>query len=230
MRTSALAAAKRGVGEPGGIPAGVGLVDVRARRDDIVDPVEHLAGQTGCSSAASWLSSCSIVRGPMIAAVTAGWRGDEAERHLDQRHARPARQARRAPGRPLAWPDCPEATCRSARGASARGGSIRATRRPCRSARRASRRRAGSTGSRPCRTAAGGQHVALDGADQHRVGRLLADEALAAAPFGDPLRLDDLPGREVEEPIARTLPAATRSLSAPSVWSMSVSGSGRWIW
>ena len=35
---------------------------------------------------------------------------------------------------------------------------------------------------------------------------------------------------KVEEPIARTLPAATSSLSAPSVWSMSVSGSGRWIW
>jgi hypothetical protein len=34
----------------------------------------------------------------------------------------------------------------------------------------------------------------------------------------------------VELPIARTLPWCIRSLSTPSVSSMSVSGSGRWIW
>ena len=34
----------------------------------------------------------------------------------------------------------------------------------------------------------------------------------------------------VDEPIARTLPLWIRSESADSVSSMSVSGSGRWIW
>src|SRR5215217_6827237 len=37
-------------------------------------------------------------------------------------------------------------------------------------------------------------------------------------------------GGKVEEPIARTFPARTRSLRAPRVSSMSVSCSGRWIW
>src|SRR3954451_3384793 len=37
-------------------------------------------------------------------------------------------------------------------------------------------------------------------------------------------------GLKVEEPMVRTLPARTRSVSAPSVSSMSVSSSGRWIW
>ena len=37
-------------------------------------------------------------------------------------------------------------------------------------------------------------------------------------------------GGNVELPIARTLPERTRSVSAPSVSSMSVSASGRWIW
>ena len=43
---------------------------------------------------------------------------------------------------------------------------------------------------------AGGQHVGLDGADEDRVGRLLGDEALQVPVARDPLRLDDLAGRE----------------------------------
>ena len=35
---------------------------------------------------------------------------------------------------------------------------------------------------------------------------------------------------KVDDPIARTLPLWMRSESAESVSSMSVSGSGRWIW
>ena len=35
---------------------------------------------------------------------------------------------------------------------------------------------------------------------------------------------------KVDEPMERTLPARTRSVSAPSVSSRSVSGEGRWIW
>ena len=52
-------------------------VEVRARRDDLVDPVEQLSVEL-TSTAPSWLSSCSIVRGPMIAAVTAGCRSTNA--------------------------------------------------------------------------------------------------------------------------------------------------------
>ena len=122
----------------------------------------------------------------------------ERERHLDQRHARPPRRARRARRRPRACAGCRGATCRSARAASARARLVsRATRRPCGSGPTASRRRAGSRGSRPCRTRwQTGSTSASIAADQHRVGRLLADEALAAAPLGDPLRLDDLMGGE----------------------------------
>ena len=43
---------------------------------------------------------------------------------------------------------------------------------------------------------AGGEHVGLHGPVQQRVGRLLAHEALAAAPLGDPLRLHDRARRE----------------------------------
>ena len=43
---------------------------------------------------------------------------------------------------------------------------------------------------------AGGQDVGLDAAREQRVGRLLADEALAAAALGGPLRLDDRLGGE----------------------------------
>ena len=38
------------------------------------------------SAAPIWLSSCSIVRGPMIAEVTAGWRMREGDREVDQAH------------------------------------------------------------------------------------------------------------------------------------------------
>src|SRR5204863_551474 len=43
---------------------------------------------------------------------------------------------------------------------------------------------------------AGGEDVGLDPADQDRVGRLLAYEALAAAALGGPLGLDDRLGGE----------------------------------
>ena len=43
---------------------------------------------------------------------------------------------------------------------------------------------------------AGGQHRRLDAADEDRVGRLLAAEPHVTAPVRDPLRLDDLLGRE----------------------------------
>ena len=79
--------------------------------------------------------------------------------------------------------------------------------------------------------AAGGQHVRLHAAHEHRVRRLLAHEALAAAPLGRPLRLDDRARRERRASRrSGPCPARTRSESAPSVSSMSVSGSGRWIW
>src|SRR6202021_3040047 len=44
--------------------------------------------------------------------------------------------------------------------------------------------------------ASGAQQVGLDAADQKRVGRLLADEALEPAIARGPLRLDDARGRE----------------------------------
>ena len=53
--------------------AGVGRVEVDAGADDLVDAVEQLPASSATPAAGSWLSSCSIVRGPMIADVTAGW-------------------------------------------------------------------------------------------------------------------------------------------------------------
>ena len=47
---------------------------------------------------------------------------------------------------------------------------------------------------------ADGEHVGLDAAHEHRVGRLLGDEPLAAAPLGDPLRIDDLARRKRRRP------------------------------
>jgi hypothetical protein len=73
----------------------------------------------------------------------------------------------------------------------------------------------------------GGQDLALDAAVENGVSRLLGVESREAAPFGDPLRLDDAGGGVCEAPIARTLPLRIRSVSAESVSSMSVRGSGR---
>ncbi len=53
---------------------------------------------------------------------------------------------------------------------------------------------------------AGGENVALDAPDEHRVGRLLAAEPLPASPLRDPLRLDDRIRREGRAPEIPDLP------------------------
>jgi hypothetical protein len=53
-------------------PGVVGWVDGRAGRDDLVDAVEQGLVEDDVARA-SWPSRCSIVRGPMIGAVMAGW-------------------------------------------------------------------------------------------------------------------------------------------------------------
>ena len=47
----------------------------------------RIAASSVTPAAGSWLSSCSIVRGPMIADVTRGVVDDEGDRQLDQRDA-----------------------------------------------------------------------------------------------------------------------------------------------
>ena len=73
----------------------------------------------------------------------------------------------------------------------------------------------------------GGQHVALDAAVEDGVGRLLAAEAGQPALFRHPLGFEISEAGKVDEPIALTFPARIRSVSTPSVSSMSVSGAGR---
>ena len=214
------------------LPARVGRVEVRARRDDLVDAVEHVVGRASTSAAPSWRLEL------LHRARADDRRGDR--RVVDARRRAPGGSATARPRRRAA-PSASAASSlrwllgqrqvvalRDALGARA----TRAGPGPCGSGPAASRRRAGSTGSRPCRSAAHvGSTSASIAAHEHRVRRLLADEALAAAPLGDPLRLDDLraPGTSRSR-CSGPCPGATRSVSAPSVSSMSVSGSGRWIW
>ena len=55
-------------------------------------------------------------------------------------------------------------------------------------------------------------------------------ESFAAAPLGHPLRLDELRRQEGGRAEVADLALVDRSLRAPSVSSMSVSGSGRCTW
>ena len=214
----------------GAAPAGVGRIQVRPRRDDLVDPVEHVVG--GATSAAPiWPSSCSSVRGPTIAAVTAGCRITNAS----------ARWIRLSPGllgeqRELLARRRACAGSRAARGRSGSGMRVCAmARRVSRPfavrGRRATRLRAGSTGSRPCR----GARTSAAPPSRCR-GRRSSTEVGCTTNGTWPRRsathwastISD--GGNVQQPIMRTLPWRARSESAPSVSSMSVSGSGRCTW
>ena len=68
-----LSAPTRGGLQRGILPALVGRVDIRSRRDDLVDAVQNLRGELDLGRAELGLELL-LVRGPMIAAVTAGWR------------------------------------------------------------------------------------------------------------------------------------------------------------
>ena len=132
----------------------------------------------------------------MIAAVTAGMLDHERERHVDQRD--PGLVGELAPAR------------RRPRACAGSPGSDMSNRAGMRSARvlfgdvlalavAAAQPAAGerAPGDHAHAVAlAHGQHVALDAAHEQRVRRLLADESLATAPLGDPLRLHDLVGGE----------------------------------
>ena len=67
-----LAAAQGGVFERRWCESCIRVAEVGAGRDDLVDTVEQGIVEVHVD-APSWLSRCSSVRGPMIAAVTAGW-------------------------------------------------------------------------------------------------------------------------------------------------------------
>ncbi len=120
-------------------------------RDDLVDPVEHVRRQAGRQPRPSCDSSCSIVRGPMIGAVTAGWRARSASAmSMSEIPASSASDGKLLDGVELRA-GSPAGPGRSGRAPGWRGWSS-ASPGPCGSGRSASRPRAGSTGSPPCRT------------------------------------------------------------------------------
>ena len=197
--------------------------------DDLVDAVEHVVGRASTSAAPSWDSSCSIVRGPMIAAVTAGWWSTNASARCDQRDARPRRRA------------APSASAASSLRWFSGSRQVVAAR-----AAVAARRDVGAVGALAvlARQPAAGERAPRDHA--HAVAlrtsaarrprcRARGSSTAAArtrtargrARSADPLRLDDLRRRERRASRGSgPCPARTRSVSAPSVSSMSVSGVG----
>ena len=71
------------------------------------------------------------------------------------------------------------------------------------------------------------QHLAFDAAVQDRIGRLLGAEARQPRRSATHCASTISEAGKVEDPMARTLPARIRSVSAERVSSMSVSGEGR---
>jgi hypothetical protein len=69
----------------------------------------------------------------------------------------------------------------------------------------------------------------LDAAVEDRVWRLLGNEPLEAASLGDPVRFHEVRCRHRRGSECADLAAAHEVVSAESVSSISVSGSGRWI-
>ena len=155
------------------------------------------SGDNRCSSAPSTPSRCSIVRGPMIVEVTPG---------CSSVHAR-ARWGSDMPASPASFSS--SSTRSSLRALPGSLGSNRSGMRRARPlvngglvavaavlpAQPAAVQRAPHDGAHAV-ALAGGQDVALDGAHEDRVGRLLAAEALTAALLGRPLGLHDQVGRE----------------------------------
>src|SRR5580693_6045389 len=85
MRMRCSAAPRRAVGEPGPVPTGVALVDVGARRDDLVDAVEHVRAQLALERRQLALELLDRARADDRGG-DGGVVGDERERHLYQRH------------------------------------------------------------------------------------------------------------------------------------------------
>ena len=204
-------------------------------RDDRVDAVEQLARSARRRSRESCDSSCSIVRGPMIADVTAGWSSTNASARCDDADAGVVGQRHRAP-RPASSLRCVRPASR-ARTARARRRSaiacdgVRVTPRAV-LARRASRRSAGSTGSRRSRTArTTGSTSRSMPAGEDRVRRLLAHEALAVRAARRPTA----PRRSASRRERRRAEVADLALvhevgqRAERLVDVGV-GSGRWIW
>ena len=162
----------------------------------------------------------------MIAAVTAGWRMTNASAMwISEMPASSASCAERVGGVELALvPGHREVVAAGDHRRAPRGQVLGALAPPARqpaAGERAPRDHAHAV------ALAGRQHVGLDAADEHRVGRLLADEALAAAVARHPLGLDDLRRRERRRADVADLALVRRGReSAPSVSSMSVSGLG----
>src|SRR4051812_14372559 len=174
----------------GVLPALVDLAQIRARRDDLVDAVEQLVGELDVGRRQLRLQVLHRAR----ADDRGGHRrvaDDERERQLDQAHAALLGElAERVGGVELAL--IAGVVHVVAGGQALRAPRLRqvlalavVARQPA-AGQRAPRDHAHAIAQ------AGGQHVVLDAAREQRVGRLLAYEALAAAPLGDPLGLDDL--------------------------------------
>src|SRR3954452_15037122 len=154
------------------------------------------------AAAGSWLSSCSIVRGPMIAEVTAGWLTTKAiASSMSGTPASPATAASCSTASSLRWFSAsglrrfPARRQVEARGEPlARGRGRQAVGAPAARQPAAGQR---AVGEDPHAVALRGrQHVELDATNQQRVGRLLGAEALQAPLARGPLGVDDLPGVE----------------------------------
>ena len=229
----------RGSAPGRGSAAAQGGVGQRRRREPASSAAELVPGGTISSIASSrssssttsaapqLASSCSMVRGPMIADVTAGWLMHEGHRQV--RSGQPGLLGEPWPARR------PRRACAGSSGRTGRSGRrCRSPRRrvrrhpgPCGTGPSASRRRAGSRRSRPCRALADRQHVGARSRGRASSTAAARRRSARAAPLGRPLRLDDLvtAGRSSCRS-SGSCPGARRSVSAPSVSSMSVSRIG----
>ena len=172
------------------------VVRVPVRPGNMISSMRsRTSGVRTTSAAPSWLSRCSMVRGPMIAEVTAGWLTTNAiARWTSEIPASSARSGELIGGLELALVRRQRHVVapREALGPRARRGlgSLAVAAREPAACERAPRDHAHAV------ALAGREHVALDAPDEHGVGRLLAAEPLAAASLCDPLGLDDRFRRE----------------------------------
>ena len=209
------------------LPTGVLGVHVGARRHDLVDAVED-GGIEATSAAGSCDSNCSMVRGPMMAEVTAGCSSTKPS----------ASSIRPMPGLVGEGPELGDQLELALVG---RDPEVVAGRDPPRAT-----ARVGLAYAEPARQPAAGQrapaehphavglghgqHVAFDPPHQDGVRRLLGPETLPSPALGRPLGLDDLLGRERRRPEGPDLPGVDQVAQSPSVSSTSTVSSGRWTW
>src|SRR5579863_5229985 len=187
---SVTAAAQGWLGQARGFVATVGAVEVDPGRDDLVDPVENLAGQHDVGGAELALQ---VLHGP------GADDGRGYGRMVDHEGDRQVHQ-----GQPGVLGQDGELLGRLQFGLIARQVHVEALRYPVRpgtgrevgvlavAARQPSPgQRAPGYDAHPV-AAADRQYLVLDAAHHDRVRRLLTDEPLPAAPLGGPLCLDDL--------------------------------------